>query len=198
MVLAAFWVGVAAVAQAPLASPPHTTVVVFADHPQPAGEWPSLFAALRGSIADAAAETQAIDINAEVIRGDLVVPGLQVDASVSVYLHGDCNLEPQSRRYSSGVTLGWVTRVHGSIDPFIHVDCTRIGQVLGPPNFALNRDQRNAVMAEAIARVILHEWIHIATQSPAHGRHGMTKAQFGVNDLLPNRDQLVARLRGPR
>jgi len=33
--------------------------------------------------------------------------------------------------------------------------------------------------------VILHEWIHIATQNPGHSSHGLAKARFGVNDLAP-------------
>jgi len=39
-------------------------------------------------------------------------------------------------------------------------------------------------MAEAMARVILHEWVHIATQSAHHGSHGVTQSVFGLQDLL--------------
>ena len=40
-------------------------------------------------------------------------------------------------------------------------------------------------MAHAVARVILHEWIHIATQNSGHSSYGLTKARFGVDDLAP-------------
>jgi len=43
--------------------------------------------------------------------------------------------------------------------------------------------ERNAT-AEAIARVILHEWVHVATQNPRHTEQGISKQTFGVKDLL--------------
>jgi len=42
------------------------------------------------------------------------------------------------------------------------------------------------LLATAIARVILHEWIHIVTQSARHAGHGVAKAQFGPADLFPS------------
>ena len=79
--------------------------------------------------------------------------------------------------------LGWVSRRNGRIEPFAHVDCTRIGQVLGRQALGMDADRRNGVMAGAMARVIVHEWIHIATQNRAHAERGVEKAQFGVADL---------------
>jgi hypothetical protein len=200
VLLAAFWISTAAAAQAAVVlTAPHTTVVVFADHPLPKNEWPSLFGAIHSVLADLAAETQAVDINAELVEGDALVPGLRVDASLSVYLHGDCNsgLQPP-RGYPAGATLGWVWQRQGTIEPFVHVDCTSIGQVLEPGIYWFSREQRIHAMAGAIARVIVHEWIHIAMQSAAHSGQGVTKAHFGIDDLLPERDRSLARLRSSR
>jgi hypothetical protein len=80
--------------------------------------------------------------------------------------------------------LGWVRIHNGSIEHFIHVECAHIGQVLGLQGIGLKSYQRDQLMAGAIARVILHEWIHISNQSPHHARNGITKAQFGVADLV--------------
>jgi hypothetical protein len=80
--------------------------------------------------------------------------------------------------------LGWVYRVHGQIAPFIHVDCEEITQILGPLALMLTTSRRDQIMAEAIARVVLHEWVHIATQSAAHARDGVAKSSFGIPDLL--------------
>jgi hypothetical protein len=200
MLLAALWSSDTPVAQAAVVlTAPHTTVVVFPDHPLPKSEWPSLFAAIRSVLAGVAAETQAIDINAELVEGDTLIPGLRVDASLSVYLHGECNagLQPP-RGYPIGATLGWVWQRQGTIEPFVHVDCTSIGQLLEPEIYWFSREQRIHAMAGAIARVIVHEWIHIATQNAAHGGQGVTKAHFGIDDLLPERDRCLARLRGSR
>jgi len=39
-------------------------------------------------------------------------------------------------------------------------------------------------MAEAMARVVVHEWIHVAAQTDRHGQEGITKASFDVGDLM--------------
>ncbi len=198
--LAAFWMCATRAAQAAVVlTAPHTTVVVFSDHPLPKGEWPSLFTAIRSVLADVADDTPAIDINAELVQGDALVPGLRVDASLSVYLHGNCNFELQPPRgYPAGAALGWVWQRQGTIEPFVHVDCTSIGQILEPGIYWFSKDQRIHAMAGAIARVIVHEWIHIAMQSADHSGQGVTKAHFGIDDLLPERDRSLARLRSSR
>ncbi len=200
VLLAAFWICATGAAQAAVVlAVPHTTVVVFADHPLPKSEWPSLFAAIHSVLADIAADTQAIDINAELVRGDALVPGLRVDASLSIYLHGNCNFEVQPPRgYPAGATLGWVWQRHETIEPFVHVDCTSIGQILEPGIYWFSKEQRIHAMAGAIARVIVHEWIHFANQSAGHSGEGVTKAHFGIDDLLPESDRSLARLRSSR
>lgn len=142
------------------------------------------FSSMRAELKQGDAEMRPIMGTPEMLRGDLVQPGIRVQRSVVVYLHGNCNLDPLVRRAAFAVPLGWVHRHHGGIEPFVHVDCTRIGQVLGPQVRGMKKDQRMRVMAGAIARVVLHEWIHIATQSPAHAESGVAKAQFGVADLM--------------
>jgi hypothetical protein len=161
-----------------------TTLVIFADRRMEDRQWNALFDALRRDLADPAAETRGWADDYQIVRGDTMQPGMDVEAPIVVYLHGDCNLVPLPRRAAHGEPLGWVRRLNGRIEPFAHVDCTRIGQVLGPQSLGMGVDRRNAVMAGAIARVILHEWIHIATQNPRHTERGITKAQFGVADLM--------------
>jgi hypothetical protein len=48
---------------------------------------------------------------------------------------------------------------------------------------ALNKYERRHEMAQAIAHVVIHEWIHIATQSPAHGARGITKQFLSPAEL---------------
>jgi len=184
LIMAMPWLNRVANAQ-PLEAPnPHTTVVVFADRPMRQGQWAALLSALKTNLAEGGDEAQSLDGTAEFIRGDAVLLGLTVDSAIIVFLHGNCELEPQARRTAFGVPLGWVYRHQGRIEPFAHVDCTRLGQVLGPRAQGVNRDRRATMMADAMARVILHEWIHIATQCPAHAEQGIEKAQFGPADLL--------------
>ena len=195
LLFAILWPGELAKAQERAEVPPHpashdtwiskqTTLVIFADRRMEDRQWNALFDALRRDLADPAAETRGLADDYQIVRGDTMQPGMDVEAPIVVYLHGECNLVPLPRRAAHGEPLGWVWRRHGQIEPFAHVDCTRIGQVLGTQTLGISQDRRNAVMAGAIARVILHEWIHIATQNPRHTERGITKAQFGVEDLM--------------
>lgn len=161
----------------------HTTLIVFADHRIPDEEWTDLFAALRRAQEKIAAATPALSGEMEVVRGDQMRPGLPVNAAISVFLHGDCTLMPRPHMVVQGA-LGWVPRSKSFIEPFVNVNCTRLVDMLGPLALGMDRSRRDIVMAEAMARVILHEWIHIATQSAYHESHGVTQSQFGVRDLL--------------
>jgi len=161
----------------------HTTFVVYADHRMPDEEWTDLVAALRRAQEEIAAATPALAGGVEIVRGDQVRPGLRVDAVITVFLRGDCSLMPRPRLVVQGA-LGWVPRSKGIIEPFVNVSCTRLVDMLGPLALGMDRSRRDLVMAEAMARVILHEWIHIATQSAHHDSHGVTQSIFCVRDLL--------------
>jgi hypothetical protein len=171
-------------AGAPPAASAHATVVVFADHAMPDGQWTALFAALYTAVTGGSPETRALDSGAGFLRGDDIAPGMRVDSVITVYLHGDCRLLPALYRTAFGVPLGWVRRTGEGIEPFAHVDCAAIASVLGPQALWLSPQRRDDVMAGAIARVILHEWIHIATQNSGHAERGIEKASFGVADLM--------------
>jgi len=41
-----------------------------------------------------------------------------------------------------------------------------------------------------MARVILHEWVHVATQSAGHAAHGVAKSNFGIADLLAEDEEV--------
>jgi len=192
ILVTAFCISHVSVAQ-PTVSSPRTSMIIFADHPLSAGQWSSLSTAIRRELASSQAETQSINPNVEFIRGDSFVTGMQFDSPISVFLHGNCNppLQPPGR-YPARTPLGWVWRRQGTIEPFVNVDCTSIGQVMEPSIYWLHEDDRTSAMSEAIGRVIVHEWIHIATQSPAHTRNSISKAQVGVNYLIPDRDETSA------
>jgi hypothetical protein len=207
--------GVSCVAQGPASSEvaqqafaSQATLAIFNDRPVPDGLWPDLIATLQGDLTSNSPEIQSLTSEAtiqsanqaaaahassqiQILRGDTIKPGIQVDSSITVYLIGDCKVAPTSLASVFGQhqpvisgTLGWVKMTDRQIEPFIHVDCERIGQMLGPTGVGRSREQRNQLMATAISRVVLHEWIHIVTQNPGHSRQGVTKAQFSVHDLL--------------
>jgi hypothetical protein len=160
-----------------------TTLVVFAERRMTDSEWAALFDALQKSVRGAVEEAPALKGGAELVRGDTMTRGTEFGNPISVYLHGNCRLTPMPR-YTPLGALGWVFRLRGRIEPFIHVDCSEIAQELGPMVLGMDHKRRDTVMGEAMARVIVHEWVHVATQSAGHAKHGVAKSSFGVADLL--------------
>lgn len=165
-------------------APPRVTVIVFADHTMHDSAWAALLDALDRDLTVAnGVQGPAI----ELMRGDEVKPGIVVESAVSVYLHGNCTLMPGQRQVVEGA-LGWVKRVHGRIEPFVHVDCSRIEEMLAPMALAMSPTRRESAMGDAVARVVEHEWVHLETQSAAHSEHGVMQAQFTVYDLLTDEE----------
>jgi hypothetical protein len=129
------------------------------------------------------------DSQIQIVRQDSIPSGPRVNHAIVVYLLGDCRNVPRpafsfesAGQVSSA--LGWVLEAHGRVEPFVHVDCARLAAVLSSISLGSSPAERNQEMAQSIARVILHEWIHIATQNPGHASHGIGQAQFTVNDLI--------------
>jgi hypothetical protein len=172
-------------------------MVIFAQRRMTDSEWAALLDALQKGIRNAQEDTPALKGGVDLVRGDTIARGREVDRPISVYLHGYCTLVPMPR-YTALGALGWVRLVHGQIEPFIHVDCAEIAQELGPLVLGMNRKRRDTVMGEAIARVIVHEWIHVATQNPGHAKHGVAKSSFGVADLLADDEEIRMDPRFPR
>ncbi|HTB97462.1 MAG TPA: hypothetical protein VK716_10675 [Terracidiphilus sp.] len=170
---------------------PRTTLIVFSRYPLHDDQWDSLFAALRRGVADMSGRESPLPERFNLIRGTDVVPGMEVDDPIAVYLEGDCTLRPREPIITMGA-LGWVLRERGVIAPYIHVECNQVAQVLGPLALGMDRNRRNTVMGEAVTRVILHEWMHIATQSATHNKEGIAKSAFSLKDLLAD-DEAIRR-----
>ena len=179
-------IGGSACANAAVVATPRITLIVFTDKHMPEGEWQALSRDLQQEYSLLAAETHFYPGAFNLVRGDTLVPGLEIESPITIYLHGECTLVGRPGQSIPQGALGWVLRSHGRIEPFIHVDCGRIGDMLGNYAQAMNHDLRDNVMAEAIARIVVHEWIHLATQSPAHAQDGISRSTFRVADLIPN------------
>jgi hypothetical protein len=170
-----------------VASPiqPRPKLFISSEHRLPAAMWSALFAALERGLPEAAAKVPTTDMSPEFIRGDLeTIDDPTGQRIVTVYLRGNC-LPPAVRfPFPEGQSLGWVNKIGGVIVPIIHVECTQVGEAISSRTQYMTSDDRTNAMADAIARVTLHEWIHVATQSPAHDSEGIRKRGFGSRDLL--------------
>jgi len=76
------------------------------------------------------------------------------------------------------------------IQPFVYIDCARLVEMLRPLALGMSRERRYTVMAEAIATVIAHEWVHIATQKVGHEKFGVMQPQLEVKDLLAGDERM--------
>jgi hypothetical protein len=201
-----------------------TTLVVVADRPIQKDLWPTLIVALREELNSDSVQVRALLIAStrlptqsvmdrvaveEMILQIRIVQGEEIrvgdligDKSITIVLHGVCSITPRPRPVVVDDTLtlaigdlGWVRKSHAEIAPFAHVECGNLSRMLATQAFGLDHDGRNLLMARAIARVIMHEWIHIATQSAHHSADGVAKAQFSAGDLMAQSGKSVANAR---
>jgi hypothetical protein len=162
------------------------TAIVFYAQPRVSEElWPDLLQSLRADLAAGEAPNGfVLQQNPTYLRAnDNLAVGIDFSQVIEVTLLGRCDVLPQSDRPSLTGPLGWVRQVSGAIQPFIFVDCNRIAQVLRTTSPGLTRRERGHEMAQAVAHVVIHEWIHVATQSASHGREGITKQFLSPAEL---------------
>jgi hypothetical protein len=158
------------------------TLVFYADKQVSDTLWQPLFSAIED---DLAKENYAVaDRKPLLLRGSEVQPGEEFGKVIEVKLLGRCDVPQQAYRPLKPGPLGWVLRVHGEIQPYIYVDCTRIAQVLDPTTLGMSSQQRSRAMSQAISHVLVHEWIHITTQNSGHTDHGISEAQFTPATLV--------------
>ena len=186
-----------ALAESPAPHASHTTMAIFTDHAMEDSQWSALVHELHRSEEHFEPIVPGMAGGLDVLRGRDLEVGVNVDVGLSVVIIGDCTLMPGPRRTVDGA-LGWVKKVDGQIQPFIHVDCTRLIEMLQPVALGMNRERRNTVVAEALARVIAHEWIHIVTQEARHEKSGVMESQFQLSDLLADDNPIPTRRHGGR
>jgi hypothetical protein len=191
-VLLAAYASLAAAAALPSdAAEPATALIFYAPSRPGPDMFPQLFQMIRIDLATgkedlpgsaAWAEQPALLVGSDALRG-VTYPNI-----VSVNLVGRCNPPSPGDHVSSNGPLGWVVKVSGNIQPFIYIDCDRINQVLRPAYAGAPKPQRRQLLSRAIARVLLHEWNHISTQTSTHGRRGLAQSALTMNDLISTRE----------
>jgi hypothetical protein len=162
------------------------TLVFYADKQVSDQLWAPLFGAVQEDLAreDFGNASHSLDRNSRLLRSNEVFAGEEFGSVVQVKLLGRCDVVQQAYRPLKPGPLGWVLRVQGEIQPYIYIDCTRMAQTLNPTTLGMSNDARTRAMTQAMAHVLVHEWIHIATQNVGHTAHGISQAQLSVNELV--------------
>jgi hypothetical protein len=180
--------GLAAAIPAPAlnAQQPGTALVFYAPEINE-DLWPALFQTLQGDLADGEGDLPdglVLDQDPLLVRGDQDLRDVTFPRVITVKLLGHCDVFSHINRASQKGPLGWVLLISGRVQPFISINCDRIGEVLHPSMAGWSKQRRQDAMLQAITHVLIHEWSHIATQSSAHGSRGITQANLSVNDLI--------------
>jgi hypothetical protein len=164
------------------------TLIFYADRQVSEALWQPLFFAIHE---DFAQESYGlIESDPHLLRASEIHPGQEFGNVIEVKLLGRCDVPQQAYRPLKPGPLGWVLRVHGEIQPYIYVDCTRMAQTLNASTLGMSFEQRTRAMSQAISHVLVHEWIHIATQNAAHTEHGITQAQLTPSTLIAEPDKV--------
>jgi len=158
------------------------TLVFYADKQVSDTLWEPLFSAIQDDLAKE--DYGLADRHPHLMRGSEVILGEEFSSVIGVKLLGRCDVPQQAYRPLKPGPLGWVLRIHGQIEPYIFVDCTRMAQVLDPTTLGMSSEQRSRAMSQAISHVLVHEWIHIATQKSEHTEHGISEAQLTAATLV--------------
>jgi len=159
------------------------TVVFYADKQVSDALWQPLFTAIKEDLSEE--NYRGLDDRSpRLVRACEVLPGQEFGSVVEVKLLGRCDVPQQAYRPLKPGPLGWVLRVHGEIQPYIYVDCTRMAQTLNATTLGMSTEQRTRAMSQAISHVLVHEWIHIATQNNGHTAHGISEAQLTASTLV--------------
>lgn len=161
---------------------PTTAIVFYADRDVQDTLWPGLFEAFQREVAREERD-YPLPLDAHPIKASSLEPGQEFAQVIEVRLIGRCDVVQQAYRPLRRGPLGWVLRVSGEVQPFVYVDCARLAQVLNPKTLGMNEEQRKNAMAQAIARIAIHEWIHIDKQSGDHETHGIRKPELSAEDL---------------
>jgi hypothetical protein len=93
---------------------------------------------------------------------------------------------------ASGNSLATTNVTDGHVLPFSAVNCAALSRVLAP---ALLRDagaQRDFLYGRAMARVVAHELYHVLMRTTEHGRAGIARGCFSVEDLVAERFEFEA------
>jgi len=156
-------------------------IVFYFDTPSSAQAWPAIMGAVRREVAGS---EYSLPADIDLLPATDLRPGSEFGKVIEVHLRGRCDVAEQAYRPVARGPLGWVLRVGGEIQPFVYVDCERLAQFLDPKMLGMSDSQRSDAMATAIARITVHEWLHITLQSAGHMSHGIRRAELSANDLV--------------
>jgi hypothetical protein len=111
--------------------------------------------------------------------------GSEVSLELAVVtLKGRCDVAGLAERSNFAGTLGFTHVVNGQIIPFTEIDCDHVLEFMHKGLLAVPEEDRERALGRALGRVLAHELYHIFAKTARHGRSGVSKGIYTVQDLL--------------
>ena len=105
---------------------------------------------------------------------------------------GRCEVLPLSAIWPRDDRLGWTHLSDKVVLPFATIDCNAIFEYVYEALWTKPPRLRERLLGRAIGRVTAHELLHIFSQTPAHGNHGVDHPSLTPAQLLADRMEFDA------
>jgi len=111
---------------------------------------------------------------------------------VVIELTGPCAPAEHSGRPVDVGRLAFTVVDHGTILPFVTVDCAALQKTLASALDREPRARRDVLYGKAMGRLVAHEMYHIQSQSREHSRNGVAEAAVSSRELVAERFEFAA------
>lgn len=103
---------------------------------------------------------------------------------VVMTFNGTCKFEPAPQLYDEAGPLASTRTMNHEIQSFGQVDCDHVVETARSAMFAADYARADLLVGRALGRVVVHEIVHMLTQSAEHGRDGVFKASLSGKQLI--------------
>jgi hypothetical protein len=103
---------------------------------------------------------------------------------VVVRFQGNCQIALLPRVYDELGPLAFSYSAAGSVQPFSEVDCDKVSASVRSALWGDDFAKADVLLGRALGRVLVHELVHMLTQSGRHARQGVEQPALSGKQLV--------------
>jgi hypothetical protein len=103
---------------------------------------------------------------------------------VVVRFQGNCHVAPLPRVYDELGPLAFSYSADGSVQPFSQVDCDKVAASVRSALWGEDFAKADVLLGRALGRVLVHELVHMLTQSGRHTKQGVEQPALSGKQLV--------------